>query len=157
MCVTGLEPIILAAVTTTGAIGESIFEYKSAKQDIKNQLQSAKNAEQNAAYERQEGIDDARQRRLKAIQNMGEQKVQIASGNIMTSSISALDIEEDEKLSGEFDALKIIDNAKRKSDAYLETANKYYLGAYKTKMNLKHKILKKGMKISMKTASNALY
>lgn len=133
-----LETIVgLVAVLDT--FQTAAAEKKVAEYNIDQNIQQAKIAERNAMYERQEGIEDARERRLQAIKNMGTQKTNLASGNISLSSSSALDIVEDEKISGEIDALKIIDSSERKAQSYLDTAKNYYSNAsllsYKSKQN----------------------
>ena len=62
------------------------------KYQAEQNIVQAKIAERNAVYERQEGIEDAREKRLNAIKNIGTKMAVTASGNIMTSSETALNI-----------------------------------------------------------------
>ena len=64
-----------------------------------------KQAEQEAAYQRQEGIEEARRQKLNAILRMGDKKTAIAGRNIALSSQTALNTVEDEKINGELNAL----------------------------------------------------
>ena len=114
MCI--VTSTIMAATTMLTAVASTAIGIKSASDTSKIQefqamqdIEQAKIAERNAIYERQEGIESARQRRLDAIQKVGTQQAIISSGNIMTSSATALNLFDDETLSGEIDALNLID------------------------------------------------
>lgn len=135
MCV-AISPVsdivmgIVSAVATTAvnikqASNTSAVQKFQAEQNIKQ----AKIAERNAVYERQEGIEEAREKRLQAIKNIGSQKTMIASGNIMASSSTALNLFDDEKLSGEIDALKLIDSSEKKAQSYIDSAKNLYANA----------------------------
>ena len=99
------------------------------KYQAEQNIVQAKIAERNAVYERQEGIEDAREKRLNAIKNIGTKMAVTASGNIMTSSETALNIFDDEKLSGEIDALKQIDSSEKRAQSYMDSAQYYYANA----------------------------
>ncbi len=123
-------PAIISAVSSAAigikqAMNTSAIQKFQAEQNIRQ----AKIAERNAVYERQEGIEDAREQKLKSIQNIGRQKTLIASGNIMTSSATAINVFEDEKLSGEIDALKLIDTSEKRARAYTDSAQNQYANA----------------------------
>lgn len=114
-----------AAVSIKQASNTSKIQKFQAEQNIAQ----AKIAERNAMYERQEGIEEAREKRLQAIKNVGSQKTMLASGNIMASSATAINLFDDEKLSGEIDALKLIDSSERKAQSYIDSAQNLYANA----------------------------
>ncbi|MGM9993302.1 MAG: hypothetical protein ACI37R_01070 [Candidatus Avigastranaerophilus sp.] len=123
-------PAVISAVTSAAVgIKYAINKSKIQKFQAEQNIQQAKIAERNAVYERQEGIEDARERKLKAIQNVGRQKTIIASGNIMTSSATAINVFDDEKLSGEIDALKLIDSSEKRAQSYMDSAQIQYTNA----------------------------
>ena len=134
MCI--VTSTIMAATTMLTAVASTAIGIKSASDTSKIQefqamqdIEQAKIAERNAIYERQEGIESARQRRLDAIQKVGTQQAIISSGNIMTSSATALNLFNDETLSGEIDALNLIDASEQKAEKYVESAQKLYANA----------------------------
>ncbi len=130
MC--GVIEAIDATTTVANLIISASEIYQAGTSKAESEFQAdqlvrqAKNAEQNAAYERQEGIEEARRQRLQAILNMGEQKTNIASGNIALSSEMALNLVEDEKLNGELDALTTLKESERRAESYMQSAQKYY-------------------------------
>ena len=137
--VTEIAKIAVDTVRLIQTVQVTAAENKVANYNAQQSINQAKIAEKNAVYERQEGIEDAREKRLQAIKNMGSTKTTLASGNISMSSLSALDLIEDEKISGEIDALKIIDSSERRAQSYLDTSQRYYsnaaLQSYKAKQN----------------------
>lgn len=141
MCVaiSNIVDIASTAIELTTGLYSLNTDKAIGKYNEKQLIEQAKSAERNAAYERQEGIENARRERLKAIQNMGRQTADIAAGNIMTSSSSALSLIGNEKINGELDAINIINSSERKSKLYLESADNYYkqsgLQSFKTKRN----------------------
>ena len=127
-------PELIVAGTVQGLdLVNSIYQIESQKAigkfNEKLARQKAQIAEKDAAYERQKGIEDSREAKLKAIQNMASVKADIAGGNIMTSSSTALNLIEDEKQEGELEALKIIDSSEKASESYLRKAKDYYADA----------------------------
>ena len=97
-----------------------------ARYNAKNLVKEAKYAEEQAGIERQEGIEEARAKRLQSILNMGEIKTSAASGNISISSRNTLNLMESEKLNGELEALNTLSEANKTSDSYLKSADKLY-------------------------------
>ena len=138
---TAITAIVSSAVGIQAAVSSS----KVSKFQAEQNLRQAKIEEQKALYERQEGIEDAREKRLNTIKNMGKQKVQLASGNIMTSSPLALNIFEDENISGEIDALKLIDTSEKKAQAYLESSQKNQLNANLHNYNSSQTLINQGL------------
>lgn len=137
--VTEIAKIAVDTVRLIQTVYVTTVENKVANYNAQQSINQAKIAERNAVYERQEGIEDAREKRLQAIKNMGNQKTNLASGNISISSLTALDLLEDEKTLGEIDALKIIDSSDRRAQSYLDASKTYYsnaaLQSYKAKQN----------------------
>ena len=137
--------IATAVLSTAAGVHSAITKSKVAKLQAEQNIQQAKIAERNAAYERQEGIEDARHKKLKAIQNMEGIKTQLASGNILTSSETSLNLMDDEKLSGEIDALKLIDNAERRAQSYLNSAQNLYFNAGLREYNSNQMLINQGL------------
>ena len=135
-------PELIVAGTVQGIdLINSVHQIETQKAIGKfNEQQARKKAqlaEKDAAYERQKGIEDSREARLRAIQNMASVKADIAGGNIMTSSSTALNLIEDEKQEGELEAFKIIDSSEKASQSYLRKANDYYADASLTSFKTK--------------------
>lgn len=87
--------------------------------------QNAETARQNAMLERQEALEDARRQRLKTIQNISSLKTEIASGNIDLNSGTSLDLIDSLSLSGELDALNILEKGEERAKKQLLAANTY--------------------------------
>lgn len=123
---------VVAAVNIAVAAAE-VKEMQTKKAESKYRVQvltkQAKKAEQDAAYVRQEGIEEARRKRLNSILNMGEEKTTIAAGNIGLSSQMSINIMDDEKLNGELDALTTLKDADREAENYMYKAEQYYSDA----------------------------
>ena len=99
---------------------------KEARYNAENLVKEAQIAEEQAGVERQEGIEEARTKRLQAILNMGEIKTATAAGNIAVSSQNTLNLMDAEKLSGELEALNSLSEADKSSSSYLQKADKLY-------------------------------
>ena len=97
-------------------------------------IEDAKTAKKQAAVERQEGIEESRRQKLSSILNMQKEKTLFASNNIATTSQTALNIFDDQKLNGELSALNTISESEKRSDKYLQTANDYYKQASLTSL-----------------------
>ncbi len=87
--------------------------------------QNAETARQNAMLERQEALENARQQRLKTIQNISSLKTEIASGNIDLNSGTSLDLIDSLSLSGELDALNILEKGEERAKKQLLAAKTY--------------------------------
>lgn len=114
--------------------------------EAKEQIRQAKIAENQAVVERQEGIEEARRQKLSSILNMQKEKTIFASGNIATTSQTALNIYEEEETSGELTALNTLKKSESVSDNYLLKANDYYrkasLNSFKAKQTYKNTLMK---------------
>lgn len=108
-----------------GKAQEQYYTYQ-AKQDEKN----AKIAENNALRERQAGIEDARQQRIKTLQAIGSQQTAMAKNGIDVTSGSAVDLIEDTRAMGELDALNILTNSERTAQNYLQQADNFTSQSY---------------------------
>lgn len=150
---------ILSATTAAVGVLSSLIsvqsaysEKKAAKHQTEVLISQAKKAERNAAIERQEGIDEARREKLDAILNMSEQKATIAASNLATTSQTSLNIMDDEKLNGELEALTTMKDAQRRSDAYLDSAEKYYneaaLNSFNSKLAFQKKLVNTATRLS---------
>ena len=122
-------------------IKSAVEERKEAKYQTDILRQEAKQAKEDAADTRQQGLEEARKIRLKAILNMSEIKSHIASGNILLSSSTALNLVSDEKLNGEIDALVSINSAERTAENYIRQSQKYYQNAALLSANSKNKLV----------------
>ncbi len=124
---------ILSTAATAASAAVSLSQISAQKKATAYQIEQsknqAKNAELQAAYERQEGIEEARQKKLNSILNMHNQKAKLAANNIALSSQSVLNMEEDLKLNSELDALTISQNAEKKAQYYLNKRNNLYQNA----------------------------
>lgn len=130
---------VVNLINTAIQVHEIKVERAESKYNAEVMMQEAKQAKTQAAEERQDGIEDARKQRLNAILNIAERKGDIAASNLDVNSQTALNIYDDEKLNGEINALTTIRNANKRSDAYLQTANKYFREAELTSFKGKRK------------------
>lgn len=127
---------VMAAVSVVSALASTAIGVTSAIQSSKAQeaqynyqaqvaRENAKIAEQNAATERQQGIEEARLQRIKTAQTIGSQKTAMAANGIDITQGTALDVIEDTATMGELDALQTRYNYERKALAYEATANNF--------------------------------
>lgn len=114
--------------TIAGAVGN--YQQGKTQQAMYNyQAQIDKNnaeiAKQNAAQERQAGLEEARLQRMKTLQTIGQQQTAMAANNVDITQGTALDIIGDTAQMGELDALTIQTNSERRALAYEQQANNY--------------------------------
>lgn len=134
MCViTGTAAAVIGTVltiasTAAGVIG-SIQKGNAEKAAYNYQAQVNRNnaviARNNAAAERQAGIEEARMQRIKTIQRIGSQQTGMAAGNIDVTQGTALDTIEDTATMGELDALNIQYNAEKRALNYEQQADNF--------------------------------
>lgn len=148
---------VLTSITSVFMGFTELYEQK-AIDDYQNKriLEQAKQAGEEAARERQEGIEEARNKRLQAILNMGDEKVSTASGNIAISSLTTINQLDNVKLSGELDAINTLKDANRRSESYIRQADNLYsdyaLGRFNSKRKFRNGIIKQ----TEKTAQTAV-
>ena len=118
--------VVIKVVQAAFQVKKAVEVRKEAKYRTDILRQEAKQAKEDAADERQQGLDEARRIRLKSILNMSEMKSDIASNNILLSSKTALNLVTDEKLNVELDALVTLQNSERTAENYLRQSQKYY-------------------------------
>jgi hypothetical protein len=87
--------------------------------------QNRKIALQNAAVERQSGIEEARLQRIKTLQAVGSQETAMAANGMDVTQGTSLDILEDTSAMGELDALQIQYNSEKKALVYEQQADNY--------------------------------
>lgn len=117
---------IISAITTVAStafgVYSSIQQGKAQQAEYNYQAsvarQNAKIAQENAAMERQQGIEEARLQRMKAAQAIGSQKAAMAANGVDVSQGTALDVIEDTAAMGELDALQTQYNYERRALAY---------------------------------------
>lgn len=140
MCVEAINAAQIVADLALTAVRIQKTRVQKAEMKIQeNQLRTeAKHNEDKAIYERQEGIEESRNRRLKSILNMGEHKTRIAAGNLSLNSQTSSDILNDEEMSGELDALQTMKESEQRADNYMYQADKYYQNAALTSFKAKN-------------------
>ena len=126
---------VLAASAISGVAGGVMGGINSYQQGKAQQAQynyqaqvnqqNAKIAQENAAMERQQGIEEARLQRIKASQVIGSQKTAMAANGVDITQGTALDVIEDTAAMGELDALQTRYNYERKAQAYEVQAGNY--------------------------------
>jgi hypothetical protein len=87
--------------------------------------QNAEIAKNNAAMERQAGLEDARRQRIKTMQIVGQQKVGVAAGGVDVGYGTPLDMFEDTATMGELDALMLEYDAEKKARNYEIEVNNF--------------------------------
>lgn len=153
---------ITKAVVDTVRVAVEVKKAVENKKEAKYQTElirtEAKKARQDATYERQEGIEEARRKKLQAILNMGEEKTALASGNIALSSATALNIVDDEKQNGELDALLTLKSSEKKAENYMYQSQKYYanaaLNSFKAKNGFINSVFGSSLKLTGKLAEH---
>ena len=114
--------LVSTAVSTTLGVISSNQQAKAAQRQYEYQAQVAqtnqKIAENNAAMERQTGLEEARKQRLKTLQAIGTQQTSLAANGIDIGYGTSLDLIEDTAMNGELDALTIQYNAEKNARNY---------------------------------------
>jgi len=118
----------IVASSVTGGI--SSYQQGKSQQAMYNYQaqvaeQNAKIAKDNAAMERQTGIEEARLQRMKTLRAVGSQQAAMAANGIDVTQGTPLDIIEDTSAMGELDALQIQTNYERKALSYEQQSNNY--------------------------------
>lgn len=133
MCDFGITAAVIGIVgtiaSTTMGVVSSVQSANAQKAQYNYQAQVAKKnaeiAQNNADQKRQEGIEEARQQRIKTLQAVGSQQAAMAANGIDVSSGTALDVIEDTAASGELDALTTRYNYETQALAYEQQANNF--------------------------------
>lgn len=109
------------AGTALGAVGS----YQQGKAQAAAYSYQAKVAEenrklalQNAAMERQTGLEEARRQRIATLQAIGKQEVALAANGVDVGYGTSLDLIEDTAMLGELDALTIEYNSEKRARNY---------------------------------------
>lgn len=137
---TVLSAVFKAAVTigtiasTTMGVVSSVQSGKAQKAQYDYQAKVAKKnaqiAQANADQKRQEGIEEARQQRMKTLRAVGSQQAAMAANGIDISSGTALDVIEDTAAMGELDALTTRYNYESQAVGLEQQANNFNNQAY---------------------------
>ena len=130
---------------------KAVDEYRN--KQIKEQAEQAK---EKAGQERQEGIEEARNKRLQAILNMGDEKVLTDGGNIALSSQTTINQLDNIKLNGELEALTTLKNADNRAQSYEQQAHTLYSNYALGKFNAKRKFRNGMIKQIENTAKTAV-
>lgn len=132
--------IAMQSVKTAIQMKASFEERSAAKYQIDILRHDAKQSLQDAADERQSGLEESRRKRLQSILNMEKEKANIAAGNIALSSSTARNIISDEKEKGELDALLTINSSEKSAQNYTRQSKKYYQNASLLSAKSKNKL-----------------
>ena len=139
MCVLDIAGEVLKATNIGKALNTLEENRRMGNYQATLMMEQGRQAERETAYQRQEGIEEARRKKLNAILKMGDKKAAIAARNIALSSQTALNLVDDEKLNGELNALTTLKKSEYTAKAYMDRANDYYrkagLQSFKTKNN----------------------
>ena len=140
MCVYTATVILAVGTLLLKATADAVnanADIKEANQKIDYMRKQAKNAEDKASYVRQKGIEDARDKKLKSILEMGDTSTNIAAGNIALTSGTAINVLDSQKMNGEIEASSVLESANRRADDYMFQAQDYYNNAQLTSMSAK--------------------
>ena len=118
-------------------------------------IQAAKREEEKASEEIQEGVEEARNKRLQTILSMDKEKAAFAAGNLATSSLTLNEINEDEKAMNELSVLKTMNDAERRARNNLIQADKYYTNAALNTVKSEQAFRNSMMTIMTNTSVNA--
>lgn len=121
--------IVSAIAGTATSVAASVQQANAAEAEAeyqaKVQRENAKIAEENAAVQRQQGIEEERMQRLKTARNVASQKTAMAANGIDVTTGTALDVIEDTATIGELDALQTRYNYERQALAYEAKADNF--------------------------------
>lgn len=126
-----------AATSTAISLSQVSANKKLAAYQIEQNKKEAKKYEMQAAYERQEGVESARNQKLNAILSMADKKAKLAGNNVAMSSGLVLNLENDAKINSELDALTTQRDAERKAQNYLDKRDSLYQNAALISFNSK--------------------
>ena len=129
MCVFEVSEILNAVtsvVQTVSKVQEIRIEKAESEYNAQVMVSKAKTAENQAAYERQNGIETARKQRLNAILAAADTTVDIASGNLGLSSLTSLNLVDDDLQEGKNQANQTLKTSEIKASNYIDNANNYY-------------------------------
>lgn len=107
-----------AVVVTVGTIASGAYQAQIANNN-------AKIAEQNAAYARQAGQEQAAQESRKAAVEQGAIRTAIAANNVDVNTGSAADVQAGAREIGKLDAETVLNNAELSAYGYTTQANNY--------------------------------
>lgn len=117
--------IASTAISVTSSVQQANAQQAQAEYEAQVNMQNAKIAQENAAQERQTGIEEARLQRMKTLQAVGSQQAAMAANGVDISQGTSLDIVEDTAAMGELDALQLQYNYEKKALAYEQQANNF--------------------------------
>ncbi len=149
-----------AATTATALLSAaiSVQQIQTQKTVAKYQVQQMEaEAEHNkrlAEKEREEGIEEARNKRLQAILKMGDSTAKLAAGNLASSSVTLLNVNDQHKLNGELEALNTLNTTENNAENREFQAEKLYSNAALTSFNSKQQYKMGMMKVVSNTASS---
>ena len=129
--------VITTVMPTLFSLTNMSKQNKLTEYQIEQERKNAKNAELEAAYARQEGVEEARRQKLNSILNMGNERVKFAQGNVALSSETVLNLEDDLRLNTEIDALTTQQKSERKAQSLLDKRDSLYANAELKSFNSK--------------------
>ena len=125
----GVASAAATAISTTLGVVGNVQQAKATQAQYNYQAQvdrrNAQIAQQNADQKRQEGIEEARQQRIRTLQAVGSQQAAMAANGIDISSGTALDIIGDTAATGELDALTTMYNSETEARAFEYQSNNF--------------------------------
>lgn len=125
MCIAVVTSLASTAFGVVSAVQQAQQQEAYYNYQAQVAAQNAKIANENAALERQQGIEEARLQRMKTLQNIGAQTTAMAANGIDITQGTALDVIEDTATMGELDALQTRYNYERKAIQLEQSANNY--------------------------------
>lgn len=142
MCTTAAG---IQALTTLVGAGEKISSYKNSKYKEKLKRNEAKLLENEGNYQKQEGIEQARLKKIEGIQEASRKKAQsAANGFDINSETNAQNIE-DTILSANSQAENIKEDYLRSAQSYYEKAKTKLQSAQEEKIKRKNNLFKFSM------------
>lgn len=149
-----------AATSTAISLSQASANKKLAKYQIEQNKKEAQKYEMQAAYERQEGVESARNQKLNSILSMADKKAKLASNNVAMSSGLVLNLENDAKINSELDALTTQREAERKAQNYLDKRSSLYQNAalisFNNKLNSRNTYAQLGMSMLGSSGSKSM-
>ena len=155
MCTMSTAATAAAALLATVVSAQQIQTQRTvAKYQVRQMEEEARRNKKKAEEVKTEGIEEARNQKLQAILKMGESTAKLAAGNLSSSSVTLLNVNQQHKLNGELEALNKVSDSEKSAENYEFQAEKLYSNAALTSYNSKQQYRMGMMKIVSNSANS---
>ncbi len=155
MCTVSTIATAAATLVAAAVSAQQIQTQRTvAKYQVRQMEEQAERNKKNAEKQRNDGLEEARNKRLQSILRMGDSKAKMAAGNLASSSVTLLNVNEQQKLNGELEALNVLEDAEYNAENSEFQAEKLYTNAALTSYNSKQQYNMGMIKVISNTSSS---